>query len=184
MNNLISEINDKNNIVLENIPEITYIGNPVLRTRSTDVTYKEGVEVGKKLLQILLRYKELTSVGVGLAAPQIDSSANVFVTHVDNLSRVYINPNVTFYSEQNNLYKENCLSSPHVWCDVERSENILISYTNEEGEEITDEYHDGFLARLIQHEYDHLQGMVNLDKAVVGTIDYVIGNPKDQKLRS
>jgi len=183
MNNKISEINNKSNIVLEKIPEITYIGNPILRKISTSVTFEEGVEVGKQLLEILLRYRELTGVGVGLAAPQIDSSANVFVTCVDNTPKIFINPEITFYSEQKNLYKENCLSSPHVWCDVERSENILISYINEEGEKIIDESHDQFSARLIQHEYDHLQGIVNIDKAVVGTIDYKTGEARDQKLR-
>jgi peptide deformylase len=50
--------------------------------------------------------------------------------------------------------------------------------------QVINESHNQFSSRLIQHEYDHLQGIVNLDRAVVGTIDYKIGNPKDEKLRS
>ncbi len=183
MNDKISKLNDTSNLIIEEVSEITYIGDPVLRTKTKDVSFEEGMEIGKKLLESLLKYKELTGVGVGLAAPQIGISADVFVTYVNESPKVYINPEITSYSEDQNLYKENCLSSSHVWCDVRRSENILISYTNEQGKEVTDESCNQFLARLIQHEYDHLQGIVNLDKAVVGTIDYKIGNPKEEKLR-
>lgn len=184
MNDKIFKLNNTSNLILEEVSEITYIGDPVLRIKAKDVIFEEGMEIGKKLLESLLKYKELTGVGVGLAAPQIGISSNVFVTYLNESSKVYINPEITSYSEDQNLYKENCLSSSHVCCDVKRSENIQISYLNEDNEQITNESHNQFSARLIQHEYDHLQGIVNLDKAVVGTIDYKIGNPKDEKLRS
>lgn len=184
MNDKISKLNNNSNLVIEKIPEITYLGDPVLRAKVKDVTFKEGIGIGKKLLGTLLKYKKITGTGVGLAAPQIGISVNVFVTHVNNTPKIYINPEITFYSKDKNLYKENCLSSSHIWCDVRRSENILISYLNENNEQVINESYNQFLARLIQHEYDHLQGVVNLDKAVIGTIDYKIGDPKDEKLRT
>jgi len=181
-NQKLIDLNKGSNTIVEQIPELTYIGNPVLRTKTADVSLEEGLEVGKKLIETLLKYREITGLGVGLAAPQIGSSANVFVTHKDDISKIFINPKIINLSEDENIYKENCLSSSHVWCDVKRPKSITISYTNEGGEQVTEEY-DSFWARLIQHEYDHLQGIVNVDKATVGTIEYRFGNPNEEKIR-
>ncbi len=176
------DLNNSSNKIIENIPELAYIGDPILRTKTSDVSLEEGLEIGKKLIEILLKYRELTGLGVGLAAPQIGSSANVFVTHKDDNSKIFINPTITASSEEKNTYKENCLSSSHVWCDVKRPKTVTIDYINESGQQVTEEY-DGFFARLIQHEYDHLQGVVNIDRALPGTIDYRFGNPKEETLR-
>ena len=181
-NEILQGLNDDSDKIIETIPELTYVGNEVLRTKTTNVSLEEGLVVGKKLIETLLKYRELTGLGVGLAAPQIGSSVNVFVTHVNNVSKIYINPSIIKTSEEKNTYKECCLSSGHFWCDVERSKTITISYTNEEGNIVTEELTER-PARLVQHEYDHLQGIVNLDKAIIGTIDYRFGDPKEQKLR-
>lgn len=182
LNQKLIDLNKSSNTIVEQIPELTYIGDQILRTKAADVSVEEGLDVGKKLIDILIKYRQLTDLGVGLAAPQIGSSANVFITHKDSISKIYINSKIINSSEVQNTYKENCLSSSHVWCDVKRSKSITISYTNENGESVTEE-HDGFWARLIQHEYDHLQGIVNVDKAVIGTIEYRFGNPKEEKIR-
>ncbi|HRH30708.1 MAG TPA: peptide deformylase [Candidatus Paceibacterota bacterium] len=182
VNQKLADLNRGSNNILEQIPELTYIGDPVLRLKTSDVSVQEGVSLGKKLIETLIKYQKLTGLGVGLAAPQIGSSGKVFVTHKDDISKIFINPKIINLSEDENLYKENCLSSSHVWCDVKRPKSITISYANEDGESVTEEY-EGFWARLIQHEYDHLQGVVNVDKAVVGTIEYRLGNPKEEKIR-
>ncbi|MEI6400190.1 MAG: peptide deformylase [bacterium] len=181
-NQLLTDLNDGSNTIIEKIPELTYIGNPVLRTKAEEVSFEEGIKIGKQLLQTLLAYKDVTGLGVGLAAPQIGIGSAVFVTYKDDVSKIYINPKIISTSEETNLYKENCLSSGHVWCDVRRPKVITLSYVNEEGKSITEEYND-FWARLLQHEYDHLLGIVNVDKATVGTIDYRFGNPKGERLR-
>jgi peptide deformylase len=184
MNEKISQLNNISNIILEKIPELTHVGNPMLRSQAENISYNEGCIIGKKLSEVLLKYKAITGTGVGLAANQIGSSANIFVTYINGISEFFINPMITSFSNKKNLYKENCLSSSHVWCDVERSENIRISYVNKNGEQVINEPHDQFSARLIQHEYDHLQGTVNIDRAIIGTIEYKTGNPRDEKLRS
>lgn len=181
-NHKLTDLNNGSNVIIEQIPELTYIGDPVLRAKTSDVSLKEGIAVGKKLIDTLLTYRKLTGLGVGLAAPQIGIAANVFVTHRNDISKIYINPTISAYSDEQNIYKENCLSSSHVWCDVRRSKTITITYTSENGEEVTEECTDS-LARLIQHEYDHLQGIVNVDKATVGTIEYRFGDPKEQRIR-
>ena len=181
-NEKLTDLNKDSNTIVEQIPELTYIGNPVLRTKTADVSLEEGLEVGKKLIETLLKYRELTGLGVGLAAPQIGSSANVFVTHKDNISKIFINPKITNVSKDENIYKENCLSSSHVWCDVKRPKSIAISYIKKNGQQVIEEY-DSFWARLIQHEYDRLQGVVNVDKATRGTIEYRFGDPKEERIR-
>lgn len=181
-NKLLIELNNLSNKVVELIPEISYIGNPVLRTKTETVSLEEGLEVGKKLMDTLLRYRQITGLGRGLASTQIGISSSVFVTYVDDIAKIYINPELLSSSEEKNTYKENCISSNHIWCDVRRPKSITLKYMNEKGESVSGEYTD-FLARLIQHEYDHLQGIVNIDKAVMETIDYRFGNPKDEKLR-
>ncbi len=181
-NDLLLGLNKSSDVVITTIPELTYIGDPVLRTKTLETSLDEGVLIGNKLIEVLLKYRKLTGLGVGLAAPQIGSSANVFVTHKDNISKIYINPKIISSSQDENTYKECCLSSGHVWCDVRRPKSITISYLDEKGQEVVEEY-DSFWARLIQHEYDHLQGIVNVDKAVLGTIEYRFGDPKEQRLR-
>jgi len=182
LNQKLVDLNKGSNTIIEQIPELTYIGNPVLRVKTTNISFEEGLAIGKKLIEILMQDRQLTGLGVGLAAPQIGSSANVFVTYKDDVAKIFINPIITSSSEDLNTYKENCLSSSHVWCDVKRPKSITLSYANENGEFVTEKY-EGFWARLIQHEYDHLQGIVNVDRAVTGTIEYRFGNPKDEKIR-
>lgn len=182
LNQKLTQLNNDSKSIIKEIPELTYIGDPVLRTKTTDVSLQEGLEVGKKLIEVLLKYRALTGLGVGLAAPQIGSSANVFVSHTNDVSKIYINPTITKISEDKNTYKECCLSSGHVWCDVVRPKSVTISYMNKEGELVIEELSDK-AARLIQHEYDHLQGIVNVDRATIGTIEYRFGDPKQEKLR-
>lgn len=182
INQKLIELNSGSNTIIEQIPELTYIGDPVLRLRAREVSLEEGLSVGKRLIETLLAYRSITGLGVGLAAPQIGISARVFVTHKEDVSKIFINPNLVEVSHEENIYKENCLSSSHVWCDVKRPKSITLSYTNESGEEVTEKY-DTFWARLIQHEYDHLEGIVNVDKATTGTIEYRISDPKQERIR-
>jgi peptide deformylase len=181
--NKISALNDLSNKIIEAIPEIVYLGDPILRTETKRVSVEEGVATGNRLFDILKRYRDLTGIGRGLASPQIGISQSVFVTFVDDVFKVYINPEITSVSESTNIYRENCLSSCHIWCDVVRPESIEIKYINETGAELTEKY-SGFMARLLQHEYDHLRGLVNIDKAKAGTIDYKTGDPLKEVLRA
>lgn len=182
-NRLLIELNNLSNKVIELVPEVSYIGNPILRAKTKNVSFDEGLEIAQKLKSTLLKYREITKVGRGLAATQIGISSSVFVTYVDDVVKIYMNPEIVFFSEEKNTYKENCISSNHIWCDVQRPKNITLEYMNEKGESVSEEYTD-FLARLIQHEYDHLHGIVNIDKAETGSIDYRFGDPKEEKLRN
>jgi peptide deformylase len=86
-------------------------------------------------------------------------------------------------SEETNFYRELCMSSSILWSDIERPCTITITWTDENGETQTKEY-TSFMARLIQHEYDHLQGCVCLDKSIPGTISFVDSNPAKEEIRN
>lgn len=168
--------------VLEKIPELRYVGDEVLRTHAALVSREEGMEIGRKLGKVLVAYREITGWGRGLAAPQIGIKKAVFVTYVGDVLQVYLNPEMVKVSEERNLYRELCISSGLLWCDVARPKDVTMKWLDEKGE-LREEKFEGVMARLVQHEYDHLQGRVNLDVAEVGTIAFAVGNPLEEKLR-
>lgn len=163
-------------------PEIVYDGHPVLRQKAEHVEFQQGVAIGMFLIDVLKKHREATGVGRGLAAPQIGENKAVFVTFVEDNFQIYINPRILRKSPEQNLYKEGCLSCAPLWGDVKRSRAISLEYVDEYGNFNIKEY-DGFMARLLQHEYDHLEGVLNVDVAEPGTVEVMNSDPFLEKLR-
>jgi peptide deformylase len=113
------------------------------------------------------------SEGVGLAAPQIGKSLRLFVVDTSpfgqydptaaDYKRVFINPRITEESDEEVLLNEGCLSLPGLHEDVYRPEKITIRYFDEHFNE-HEETLEGWPARAVQHEYDHIEGMVFTDR--------------------
>ena len=102
--------------------------------------------------------------GVGLAGPQIGLLRRIFVTHAEgDEPRVFINPSIIWTSQEQVSCEEGCLSLPGLYADVTRPEVIKIQAWNEKGRAFTLEAR-GMLARIIQHEYDHLEGILFIDR--------------------
>lgn len=135
----------------------------------------------KKLIQDLNDALASQKDGVAISAPQIGITKQVFVisgiifdeeyqskkTDFPNPlipNQYYFNPVITEVSKETIDMEEGCLSIRGVYGKVERPKTITIQYMNEHGEEI-EETASGFLARVIQHEYDHLHGILFIDKA-------------------
>lgn len=107
--------------------------------------------------------------GVGLAAPQVGRSVRLFIMDASaygdedpamaNLKRVYINPHIIEKDGEEELIQEGCLSIPHIHEDVLRPGRIRIKYLDQDFKE-HDEVYEGMAARIIQHEYDHLDGIL------------------------
>lgn len=169
--------------VLESIPEIRYIGDPILRTPTVPVSVEEGVKIGHRLGYVLVRYRKIAGIGRGFAAPQIGENKSVFVTYVDNKLEIFINPVIVERSESTNYYREWCLSSGLMAADVKRSDWIVMKWTDVEGNERKEKV-EGFLARLRQHEEDHLRGVVNLDICEYGGIQMATFDPLKEQLRT
>lgn len=145
-------------------------GNKVLRK-----TAKEVDEDYKDLPALIATMFETmeASEGVGLAAPQIGLSLRLFVIdaspmvedypEAEDFRKVFINPIIVEESGEEWTFQEGCLSVPGIREDVIRKSKIVINYLNEKFEEIEEEY-DGICARVIQHEYDHLEGVLFVDR--------------------
>ena len=102
--------------------------------------------------------------GIGLAAPQIGVSKRLFVVHLSGEEpRVFVNPEIIGTSHELSSYEEGCLSVPGVYAEVTRPKEITLQAQTLEGKSYTLEA-DGMLARVIQHEYDHLKGVLFVDR--------------------
>lgn len=106
--------------------------------------------------------------GVGLAAPQVGKNLRLFIFTFEDMQRTIINPKVIHKSKEVAKYKKNkeplegCLSYPHYYGPIARAKKIKIEYLNKNGEKVTEEF-IGFPAQIIQHELDHLNGVLFVD---------------------
>ncbi|MCI7576061.1 MAG: peptide deformylase [Bacteroidales bacterium] len=145
-------------------------GQPVLRraTEDIDAAYPNLKELISNMYETLEQAE-----GCGLAAPQIGLSIRLFIVDGTELAEDYpecagfkqafINPEIIGTSEETVCYAEGCLSLPGISETVVRPEKIRIRYQDEHFQEHEEEF-GGFAARIIQHEYDHLEGNVFTDK--------------------
>lgn len=145
-------------------------GHPVLREVGTDIS-PDYPEV-KKLIEDMWETMYFTE-GIGLAAPQIGRAIRLFVIDADvmkddfpecaGLKRCFINARIVEYSEQIANENEGCLSIPGIHERVDRPNSITIEYLNEQFEPQRETF-SGFAARVVQHEYDHIEGVLFIDK--------------------
>ncbi len=168
--------------VLKEIPEITYAGNSILREPTKEVAVEEGLHIAQNLENALLHYRKLTGFGRGLAAPQIGENKSVFITYVDDQIEVFINPKIIEKSPETNSYKELCVSAGVIAADIERSQWIIMEWTDKNSVKQSGRF-DGLKARLLQHEEAHLHGRLNLDEAAPGCIQFVTFDPLQEPLR-
>ena len=134
---------------------------PILRERSKEVT-----KVDKRIRRIIDRLKSVlkTSRGVGISAVQIGKLVRVAIVNDRRKAQyVLINPVIT-YQEGSSVDEESCLSKPHIYGDVERPTKIIVSYMDDHMT-VQDLEATGLLARCIQHEIDHMDGILFTDKA-------------------
>lgn len=102
--------------------------------------------------------------GIGLAAPQVGKNIRLFIVKIDDgIERVFINPHIIATSERQCNYEEGCLSIPKIYASVTRPETVTVQYQDQNGRRKTMEA-SGLLARVIQHEYDHLEGILFVDR--------------------
>lgn len=151
------------------LPIYTY-GQPVLRKVAKDITpeYPELKTLIANMWETLGN-----SEGIGLAAPQIGLDIRLVVIDLDPLSEdmpeykdfrhVYINPHIVEFDDSNkDTSEEGCLSLPAIHEKVVRPTRIHVTYCDEEFNE-HDEWVEGYLARVMQHEFDHLEGKMFID---------------------
>jgi peptide deformylase len=116
-------------------------------------------EIVQKMVEALKKEK-----GVGLAGPQIGLMQRIFVVNIEKDDPyVFINPSIIETSQETVKFEEGCLSIPGIWADVVRPRSVKVKAWNEKGRPFTIEA-EGLLARVILHEYDHLDGILFIDR--------------------
>lgn len=158
------------------LPIVAY-GMPILRQKAQEInsTYPNL----NHLITDMWETMHYTN-GVGLAAPQINKDIRLFVVDstlifegmekeermkyadAPGIKQVFINPIINNFSGENWLYNEGCLSIPKIREDINRPEEVTISFLNENFELIKQKF-SGITARVIQHEYDHIEGKLFID---------------------
>lgn len=146
------------------ILKISKLPSQVLRASNPNVTYPLDKDVKRLILNMLDTVKKVD--GIGLAAPQVGINLNlaiIFLEHAGVPPFAIINPQITKESKEQVIIEEGCLSLPGLFGEVSRPKKITVKFQDLEGNTrtLTD---DGWIARVIQHENDHLQGQLIIDK--------------------
>ena len=160
------------------LPIVAY-GDPVLTKEAEEIedNYPELDQLIKDMYETMY-----SASGVGLAAPQVGKSIRLFIVDgspfaeadddgevdemgvgMENFKKVFINPIIEDETGTKWNFREGCLSIPGIREDVSRKSKIKVSYYDENWDFHEDEF-DGYAARIIQHEYDHLEGVLFVEK--------------------
>lgn len=143
---------------------ICKLGEEVLRTKCEEVKPEEINDEMRSLFDEMFETM-ISANGCGLAAPQVGISKRFFVIIADDdVRRVFINPVITKTSAELGDYEEGCLSLPGFSENITRPVKVSISALNEYGKRFVIEEADGLLGRCIQHENDHLDGILYIDR--------------------
>ena len=158
------------------IPILAY-GDPILRKKGKDISkeYPKLEELLENMFETMYAAK-----GIGLAAPQIGLPIRVFIVDaipfendedyseeerefLSTFKQVFINAKIIEETGDEWIFNEGCLSIPDINEDVFRNEDVLIEYYDETFKKHTEKF-SGIVARIIQHEYDHIEGVLFTDK--------------------
>ncbi|HZK20445.1 MAG TPA: peptide deformylase [Treponemataceae bacterium] len=141
---------------------VVILGENVLRQKALPV---ENIDDDFRLLINEMFITMQKENGIGLAGPQINDSRRFFTILLDDgVHRVFVNPQIMGTSEKICVYEEGCLSIPGEYQDITRPEKVKVQAFDEKGKSFVLDA-DGILARAIQHEYDHLNGVLYIDRA-------------------
>ncbi|MFH0955834.1 MAG: peptide deformylase [Candidatus Falkowbacteria bacterium] len=139
--------------------------NPILRKKSAEISLEKITSREFKNLISSMAKTMAKTDGVGLAAPQIGKNIRLVVINSKDGVFCLINPKLTKKSWARELAQEGCLSVPGVFGKVRRHKKVSLAYYNQDGKKIKMTA-IGMMARVMQHEIDHLNGVLFIDKAV------------------
>lgn len=150
------------------IVPIRFYGDPILRTKCKEIAVSDYTIYHLITDMFDTMYQ---AHGIGLAAPQIGKNLRIFVIDTSTFiidksentyKRVFINPEIIKIYGKTWTLKEGCLSLPYIIAKIERYDSIQLRYYNEDMEKCEETFH-GLPARVIQHEYDHIEGKLFID---------------------
>lgn len=141
--------------------KIVFYPNKELRKKSAPIG-----EITAEIKQLCLDITQtmIASDGIGLAAPQIGESKRIIVIQTEGGPKICINPEILEKTKEKEIGEEGCLSLPEIYANVKRSKGIRVKFLDENGRECEVKV-KGMPARIFQHEIDHLDGVLFLDRA-------------------
>ncbi|MFW5976020.1 MAG: peptide deformylase [Alkalispirochaetaceae bacterium] len=145
---------------IETMIDLVYVPDDVLVTKASPVKEidEETKDLAVRMIEAVQHYE-----GIGLAAPQVNVLQRMFIVYLrDDKPRVFINPEILETSMEENVIEEGCLSIPGIYAEVKRPAEVSVQAFDQRGKPFTLEA-EGMLARVIQHEYDHLNGVLFTD---------------------
>jgi len=160
-----------NKIAQPTFLQVAQLGQPVLRKKAKEVKEIQHADIQELVHDLIATLMDVN--GVGIAAPQVYRSLRLFIVASHPNPRypkapnmkptAVINPKIISASKEIAKDWEGCLSVPGIRALVPRHTSILVEYTTVTGKKVKKQYKD-FIARIFQHEYDHLEGKVFLDR--------------------
>lgn len=159
--------------------QVAHLGHPILRKKSRKVSDTQSPDVQTLIDDLIATVMEVD--GVGISAPQVYQSLQIFILASHPNPRypyapkmkptAVINPKILYFSNNKVKDWEGCLSIPGLRGLIPRSKSVKVEYTTREGKKTVKSYSD-FVARIFQHEYDHLEGKLFIDR-VDSTLDLI-----------
>ena len=145
--------------------EILLVPHPILRQKAKrlESISREDIKIANHMMEAMLK-----APGVGLAANQIGILKQIVTINFEDkennkkINYMLFNPSIIQYSKETSLMEEGCLSLPDQYADVERPKEIILEYMDEK-EKVIKKQIDGYEARILQHEIDHLSGKLFVD---------------------
>lgn len=143
---------------------VTGKDNAILRAKTKEV---QGITKEIKTLVESMKETTIASNGAGIAAPQVNRTERICIAMLQKKLTPLINPEILWRSTDTETMEEGCLSLPNVWIQVTRPREVVVKFLSMTGKERELKL-SGFDARVVQHEVDHLEGILIVDHRNVG----------------
>jgi len=138
--------------------------NDFLRRKTREVKVDELKDPKIQRLILDMAKTMETEKGVGLAAPQVGSDLRICTVQAEGEACVLVNPKIKYFSRKKDIFEEGCLSFPGKFFSVDRPIKVKVQARDSEGKKVKIKA-DGIFARVLQHEIDHLDGILVIDRA-------------------
>ncbi len=142
---------------------LSFDGADVLRERASEIPSERLTQTSFQAVVEDMIETMYAAKGVGLAAPQVGKRIRLIVVDIGHGPEVVINPVLAFLTEKNDLAEEGCLSAPGRWGQIRRVKKLRVTGLDRRGNKLSFVV-KGFHARVYQHEVDHLEGILIVDK--------------------
>ena len=153
----------------DDLPKVLTLGNPILRQISKEIgppQFRLLERDSRDLHNVLLRFREEHGFGRGIAAPQLGNLKRMIALNLNGKQTTMLNPEIIWQSPEEFSLWDDCMCFPDILVRVKRFSSITVQFQDELGNICTWEKLDPAISELLQHEIDHLNGILAIDRAI------------------